>query len=55
LAVGQRRIRLPSRPSGRLMLRPIIQAMPPAITPMPRMARPSIHMIGLSLASISSI
>ncbi len=48
------RIRAPSWPSGRLMLRLIIQAMLPEITAMPRMARPSTHAIGFSLASRSS-
>ena len=48
------RMRAPSRPSGRLMLRPITQAMLPETIAMPRMASPSSHTIGFSLASRSS-
>ena len=40
--------------SGLVMLRPIIQAMLPETSAMPRMANPSSQTIGLSLASISS-
>ena len=54
LAIGQRLMRSPSRPSGRLMLRPISQAMLPEMIAMPRIARPSSHSIGFSLASRSS-
>ena len=48
------RMRPLSLRSGRLMLRPIIQAMLPEITAIPTMARHNSHMIGINLASISS-
>jgi hypothetical protein len=47
-------MRTPSSPSGFAMLRPIIQAMLPATTAMPRMANPSSHASGFILASRSS-
>ena len=47
-------MREPSWPSGLEMLRPIIQAMLPETSAMPRMASPSTQAIGFILASRSS-
>ena len=47
-------MRAPSWPSGFEMLRPIIQAMLPATSAMPRMASPSSQAIGFILVSRSS-